>query len=62
MHESHTTKSQKLLAYANMSMLVCLSVFTIAVVLAYGFDQHFTLFTVAFFHIAQLLFAGIFKL
>lgn len=64
MPESQTTQreNQKLLSYANTSMFVCLSVFVMAVVLAYGYEENFTLFTVVFFHIAQLLFAGLFKL
>lgn len=55
-------KNQRLLTSANIAMVVTLLLFLTAVVLAYGFDEYFGLYTLVLFHITQLVFAGLFKL
>jgi hypothetical protein len=53
---------QNLLATANAAMVCTLLLFITSVVLAYAFDQSFSMLTLTFLHISQIILAASFKL
>ena len=53
---------QKLLIYANNSLITSLLIFIISLFFAYGLESQLPLLVVTLLHIFQLLLAGIFKL
>lgn len=52
----------QLLNLANVAMVVTLLLFIASVVLAYGFNQSFSMLTLTFLHISQIILAASFKL
>lgn len=54
-------KYKSLLKFANASMLTTLLTFVVCVVLAYGFGNHFPLLGLTLLHVAQIVFAGLFR-
>lgn len=55
-------EKENLLLIANTAMVFTLLLFIISVVLAYGFDQSFSMLTLTFLHISQIILAASFEL
>ncbi|SET80552.1 hypothetical protein SAMN05660429_02731 [Thalassotalea agarivorans] len=53
---------QKCIIGGNWTMIVSFSIALICLMVTFQFEQHFTLHTQIFAHIATILFAGLFKI
>lgn len=60
-YKRYVMNNFNLLKTANMTMALTLLFFLVSVVLAYGYEQHLPVMTLAVLHVSLMIFAGMFK-